>query len=549
MGMAKQRIGGAIEEAERAHRESTKPEYKKKMGHRASSLRAIEPHVEDKPITMRGAVSERLKLAEAGRQRARQEGGTGGADWFFEHHNLIKGAAQETGTPTREAISSTAAMSPMNPPEQERAAGHAMMRLVHEPHTVEMTPELHQATKAKVKKLGGPPIPEEHVGNTVKTKDLHHTHLAAIASVDAEMRNKGTPTQSSAPEAFTAIGATRQSASASKGIQHLRGQTPAGQPVIHPWSSPKVASYEESTQEAVPGTAEHGEFGVRAHHYVHGDPNQGVLDLWGKRHSEEGMLSSGREPGPGSHTPEDTWMESVSTRQDPKNIGGGGRGVSVAKTVGSESRLAGAEAMTKTTPSGGKIDVDPLIGGYAVTHALNNAATRQAAQHVKIQMGWEYPKGKEPTVETTQEGGKERKRLVGGEAQPVQANMPVRALHPIVWTEIRRQADKDPQYRQAQEETARRAEVGGRQFEAEQTITHRKAERKRAGQPAPTETTLPGEVQRTQRGAVRTRRGEVVRGPARTAPLPKREVQPAMFAESGEPTAAAKIPKRNQRGA
>lgn len=520
MGMAKQRIGGAIEEAERAHAESTEnPEYKKKMGHRASSLRAIEPHVEDKPITMRGAISQRLKLAEAGRQRARQEGGTGEADWFFTHHNLIKSAAQETGTGTREGITATTAMSPMNPPEQERPAGHAMMRLVHEPHTVEMTPELHQATKAKVKKLGGPPIPDEQIGQEVKTKDLHHTHLAAIASVDASMRKKGTPIQSSAPEAFTAIGATRQSTSASKGIQHLRGQTPPGQQVIHPWTSPKVKSYEESTQEAEPGTAEHGEFGVRVHHYIHGDPNQGVLDLWGLRHSEKGMLSSGREPGPGSHTPEDTWMQSVSTRQKPENIGGGGRGVSVAKTVGSESRLAGAEAMTKKTPSGGKIDVDPLIGGYAVTHALNNAATRQAAQHVKIQMG----------AETT--------------------NMPVRALHPMVWTEMRRQADKDPQYREAQAATARRAEVGGRQFEAEQTIAGRKAERKRTGQPAPTETTLPGEVQRGQRGQVRTSRGQMVRGPARTVPLPKREVQPAMFAESGEPTAAAKLPKRNQRGA
>jgi hypothetical protein len=563
MGMAKQRIGGAIEEAGRAkasakerhgspegEEDETPGDYEKKMGHRESTLKAVEPHVEDKPITMRGAISQRLKLAEAGRQRARQEGGIGEADWFFTHHNLIRGAARETGTATGTAIRSTTGMSPMNPPETERAAGHGMMRLVNEPHTVEMTPELHKATKAKVKKLGGPPIPEEQIGQTVKTKDLHHTHLAAIGSVDASMRKKGTPIQSTAPEAFTALGATRQSAAAAKGMQHLRGQTPPGQQVIHPWTSPKVKSYEESTQEAEPGSAEHGELGVRLHHWIHGDPNQGVLDLWGKRHSEEGMLSSGRKPGPGSHTPEDTWMQSVSTGQTPKNIGGGGRGVSVAKTVGSESRLAGAEAMTKTTPSGGKIDVDPLIGGYAVTHALNNFATRQASQRVPIRMGAEYPKGKEPKVETYRgEGGEERKRLVGGEAQLVTTNMPVRALHPIVWSEMRRQADKDPEYRKAQESTARRAEVGGRQFEAEQLTTHRKVERRKAGVPAPTQTQMPGEVQRGQRGQVRTRRGEVVRGPARTVPLPKRATQPAMFAESGEPTAAARIPKRNQRGA
>jgi len=516
MGMGRQRIGGAIEEAQRAQAESKNPEYKKKMGHRASSLKAIEPHVEDKPITTFGAITQRVKLAHAGRERARQEGGMSGADWFFEHHNLIRSAAQEQGFHPHAGITATTALSPLNAPETERPAGHAVMRLVNEPHTVTISPELHAATKAGIKKMGGPPIPKEHVGKQVKVEDLHHTHVAAIAAMDAKMRNKGTPTQSSAPEAFTALGATRLSSQAAQSIAHLRGHA-TEEEAISPHTSPKVWSYKESTKEAAPATAEHGEFGVRAYHWIHGDPNQTVLDLWKLRHSEKGILSSGREVGTG-HTPEDTWMQSVSTRQTPANIGGGGRGVSVAKTMGSDPKLAGAEAMRKSAPSGASVADDPLIGGTALTHALNNQATRMASQKIPIRMG------------------------------DVSTNMPVRMLHPMVWTEQRRQAEKDPEYKESQAAAARRAEVGGRQFEAEQTIAHRKAERKRSGQPAPTETRLPGEVLRTQRGQPRTRRGGIVRGPERTAPLPRRETQQSLFGESGEPTSASRIPRRYQRG-
>jgi hypothetical protein len=459
MGKARSRMAGAIGAAKEAQATSENPEYRKKMGHRVASLEMIAPHVEDKPMSLQGATAARVQRLKEGAARTRaagpEEGGLGGADWFFEHHNLIRHAAQEYGFHPHAAIAATTALSPLNAPETERLAGAAAMKLVAEPHTVEISPELRKATKQRIKDMGGPPLPREHVGQEVKVQDLHPTHVAAIASVNAKMRKQGTPIKSSAPEAFTAMGATRLSDEAARSISHLRGDIPESE-TISPHGAPKVWSYKEAAKAAVPGSAEHGEFGVRMHHFIHGDPQQTVLDLWGLRRSEQGVLGSGREPGTG-HTPEDTWMQSVSTRQNPLNVPGSrGRGVSVAKMVGSDPKLAAADAMRKSSPtSGATVADDPRIGGTAIAHALNNKATRNASQRVKIQMGHE----------TT--------------------NMPVLALHPMVWTEQRRQAEKDPDYKIAQQSAEHRRQIGNdRQFEAETTIAHRQKERKARGEPA-----------------------------------------------------------------
>jgi hypothetical protein len=436
MGMVKSRHGEALAAAQQAQATTTNPEYVKKMGHRISTLKAVEPHLEDKPMTERGAAAERVKYIEAGAKRAREhgpeEGGLGGADFYFDHHNLIREAGRATGFTPHEAITGTTSMSPLNAPTTERAAGRAAMKLVGEPgHTVEMTPELHKAAtgvlKGTMKSMNPPPLPKETVGQTVKVEDLHHTHVAALGAVNAPMRKKGQPIQSSAPEAFTAMGATRLSPEIARSIGHLRGHIPE-EDVIAPGGAPKVHTYKETTKAHVPNTPEHGEFGVRLHHYIHGDPKQHVMDLFGLRHSQKGVLSSD------APTVEDTWMNAISTRQVPTNIGGGGRGVSVAKTAGTDPKLAGADAMRKASPtSEATVADDPGITATGLVHALNSSASRMAAKKIKIQMG----------DETT--------------------NLPSVAGHAMAWTEIRRQADKDPEYKAAQEA---KQDVAGRQFKA-----------------------------------------------------------------------------------
>lgn len=438
MGKVATRHAGAVAAAKEGQATSTNREYVKKMGHRVSSLETVGPHLQDKPMTLQGAASARVKLVHQGAARAREAGGgdLGGADWYFKHHELIRQAGRQHGFSPHEAITATTALSPLNTPETERPAGAAAMKLTAEPHTVNVTPGLHTATKGRIKDMTKsweaagrgkvPPLPR----GESKIEDLHPVHVAAIGSVNAKMRNKGQPVQTSAPEAFTALGATRLSDQAAGSMGHLRGDIPESE-VISPHGGPKVWSYKESTKAAVPGSAEHGEFTTRLHHFIHGDPHQGVLDLWGLRHSDQGILS------PEHHTAEDTWMQSISTRQTPLNVPGSrGHGVSVAKMAGSDPKLAAADAMRKASPtSEATVANDPRLTGTGIAHALNNKATRMAANKVKIQMGAET------------------------------ANMPAVAVQAMSWTEQRRQADKDPEYKIAQMSADHRKQVGNsRQF-------------------------------------------------------------------------------------
>jgi hypothetical protein len=460
MGKVASRHGAAVAAARSAQATSTNPEYVKKMGHRVSSLEAVGPHLEDKPMTLQGAAAERHKYITAGKERARAagpaEGGLGGADFYFDHHRLIREAGRQHGFGAHEAITATTGLSPLNAPSTERTAGAAAMKLTAEPHTVEVSPELHRATQGSIKRMSKPweaegrgKVPPLPKGES-KIEDLHPVHIAAIGSVTAKMRNQGKPVQSSAPEAFTAMGATRLSDEMARSIGHLRGDIPESE-VISPHGAPKVHTYKETTKAAVPGSAEHGEFSVRMHHFIHGDPEQHALDLWGLRHSNEGVLSSNNP------TVEDTWMNSISTRQKPLNIlGTKGRGVSVVKTAGSDPKLAGAEGMRKKSPtSDATVAEDPRITGTGIVHALNSKASRMAANKVKIQMG----------SETT--------------------NLPSVAGHAMAWTEVRRQAEKDPDYKIAQESAEHRRRVGNdRQFEAQQTVAQRQKQRgQRPSQP------------------------------------------------------------------
>jgi hypothetical protein len=441
IGNVSTRLEGARAAARAAIAEpGVKAEYKQKQEHRLSSLETVAPHLKDKPMTLQGAAAARVQRVQQGRERTRAAGGgdLGGADFYFQHHNLIAAAGQKHGFSPHEAITATTGLSPLNAPQTERPAGAAAMKLTAEPHSVEISPELHQATRGPIKRMGKawqgqglgevPPLSKEHIGQEVKVQDLHPVHVAAIGSVNARMRNQGTPIKSSAPEAFASMGATRLSDEISKSIGHLRGDVPEEETISH-HGAPKVHTYKEVTKMAVPNSPEHAEFAIRMHHFIHGDPNQTVMDLFGLRHSQEGVLSSD------APTPEDTWQQAISTRQTPLNVPGSrGRGVSVSKTAGSDPHLAAADAMRKTSASGATLPDDPRITGVAASHALNNKATRMAAQKIKIQMGDES------------------------------TNMPAQAVQAMGWTEERRQAEKDPEYKLSQMAAQHRGQVSGRQF-------------------------------------------------------------------------------------
>lgn len=99
----------------------------KKAGRKVRNLEAIQPHLTDKPITMRGAAQRRVDLFKGGMQRSAEEGTDSGAGWYFEHHRDIAAHAEEHGFPTDTAITASAAMSPLNSPDNEKAALGALM--------------------------------------------------------------------------------------------------------------------------------------------------------------------------------------------------------------------------------------------------------------------------------------------------------------------------------------------------------------------------------------------------------------------------------------
>ena len=111
MGMVTKHIGEAKEKAEAARTSPTVgPLGKKKAEVRTRSLAAIEPHIEDKPLTLEGATQARVQRTREARQRAKKQGTwtdphTGwempalpeGTAWYFGHHADSAAAAREHG--------------------------------------------------------------------------------------------------------------------------------------------------------------------------------------------------------------------------------------------------------------------------------------------------------------------------------------------------------------------------------------------------------------------------------------------------------------------
>lgn len=460
MGMARTHVAAAKAAAqERTTSPTLKPEGREKAKKSVKALSAIEPHVQDIPITTEGATQARVERVRQGRARAKDIGTwtdphTGwelpalpeGTGWYFHHHADIASAGREHGFSKEQAITVTTGMSPNNHPEIEKRAGRAIMDMVanQDDHTVHMTPDLHRIVNQRLKgdDLHGEQMPQHWVGQHVKLSDMDAKHIAAIGSVAATMRNKKQPIQSSAP--FEDLGAARAAGAAYKGIEHLRGQRSA-EDVIDPHSAPKVWSYRKNVLESEPGSQTHLEYLARAQDYQRGG-QKGVAE--GRRtppgmHVDEGGDRASRmraqvqaakaKPGtPEAHlarlglsavsirrhptgqhslpdyrplrtsdegvlakqrdTAEDSWMQSISTRQDPRSVreggepgekGGGRSQSSIAKTVVTE--IASDKRMRKSSVSSeAKVSTDARAGNSALRHAVENHATRSAAEKMGL---------------------------------------------------------------------------------------------------------------------------------------------------------------------
>lgn len=441
MGMAKSRVEGAKEAARMAGERSDNPFYAQKQSQRVQKLTDIQPELRDKPMTQQGATRRRVSLVEDAKNRAVDEGESsiGGAGWYFGHHAEIMKHGSKHGFSPDEAIAATTALSPQNDPRTERKAGGALMDMVanQQHHTVTMTPQLHAAVnKTKLAKKHGP-LGDEHLGKQVSLSQLSSHHIAAIGSLHAQMEKAGTPVQSTAD--FQSLGATRLSDEIHTSAKVLRGEMHHSE-AINPHTAPKVWNYNQNTRRASPNSPEHVEYMSRMQHALHGDPKQGMFDLYGLRRVRGDHILSSKGP-----TVEDSWQHAISTGQKLQSEARGatGRTYSPAKIAASDPNIAEPQKTFKKASQGKegpKVTPDPRLTGSGVVHAWNTEATQRAANKMPIQMGHET------------------------------AEFPSMAVQEIGWTEARIQADKDPEYNARQR--ARQAERHGspQQFKGQQSL-------------------------------------------------------------------------------
>lgn len=366
-----------------------------------ATLEAVAPHVKDKPITITSAASNRVKLYRRGQDAADARGETvpSGAGWYFGHHADIQRTAHEHGFDTGSAIDASTLMSPQNSPDNEKAAVGALMH-AHSSGKIDYTPQVHDALSR-----AGVYSNPSHVGRVVSGSELAPETLAGMSG--EHVRHEVQPHTNID---LKGIGRGGTKTNVVKAVNVLRGDT-SFEKELSPLSGPKVSSYREVTRNAVPNTDNHVEYMSRVEHDQavrtgRQHVGQDMLDLYGKRHSREGILN------PEGNTAEDTWMNSISHGQKMATVPG--TRASVGKTVGSNQTVGYASGKTAEI-DGRRVTAhpDPQVGGTALQHAFNNRATHVAA----------------------------RSQSAGHDFQ-----LPAVTMQEVPWTQARRDANKDPEF-------------------------------------------------------------------------------------------------------
>lgn len=353
------------------------------------AVAAALPYITNKKVSVRTAATKRVNLMKEAAVHPEYDEQFAGAGWYFDHHRAIDESASTHGFDTNAAITASAVMSPQNSPENEKAAVDAIMD-AHTNGVVHMAPHVHNYLVSQ-----GVPLDRHLVNQTVRIADLPTNALAALSSADfRDQVNTNVRLKD------IARGGTKGNIATAYDV--LRGDKSEAE-AINPHTSPKVHSYRDAIRDAVPDTDVHHEYMMRASHIADSlagrvAPEQMMFDFYGKRDSTEGLLDPKRS------TAEDTWMNSISHGQP--NIVVEGTTTNVMKTAGS---LLGYP--TKKRTEDGRTAFDhAAIKPVAVQHALNNAATIEAAARVSKDMEFDAPSTLAQEVPWTvarREGGKD----------------------------------------------------------------------------------------------------------------------------------------------
>ena len=362
------------------------------------SLSEVKPHLKDANVTIATARNRRNTLVKQSVDRASREASQGlaggsrlraaGAGWYFDHRNDLNNIASDHGLDQEAVVTGSAAMSPNNSPDNEKAAIAALAHL-----------HKHNPT------LSFGPVAQKALGLARSSATFHELtadQASKVGHVDIREHVSGV-----GAEVLAGVAKGGTNANIAKAVDVLRGNVHPDE-AIDPHSSAKVWSYRDSIRKSQPGTAEHEEYMGRAQTAMFEIPGQQRMDLFGLKDSTEGILS------PTKTTAEDTWQGAISSGQPYASVGRGRQKTSPAKFIASDK--ASTDRIKKTAIIGGKRKSaisDPDIGPTALTHAWNNEATIQAAGVMSRRSGEIIP-----------------------------ATLP----QEVGWTEARRRAGKDDDY-------------------------------------------------------------------------------------------------------
>lgn len=330
---------------------------RKKASHKAQAMREVEPHLRDKPITLKGATQRRIDSVHRAVDHAREHGeALPGAGWYFQHRDQIMSGAE--GFDAHTASAAAAALSPGKDPKQdELPAVHGLMELHRGDHTI--------TANGQTRKVSD--IPSQELSDLVTT---------AKAERAAEARGSTAPRTVTSSMDDLHVAGRAHAHSTHKAIKTLRGEV-APERANDPVTGPKTASYARAIHHSESGTPEHLDYMGIAHHMAHGDPNQGMLQysrpVPGERISQDSPLS------PDHDTAEDTWMQAISSGQKAHAVGsnstGNARHYSPAKRA-----VDGPADPNKLLARPAGIAGDTSISRQGAAHAFNNKATRDAAK-------------------------------------------------------------------------------------------------------------------------------------------------------------------------
>jgi hypothetical protein len=346
------------------------PRTSMKATQRLTSLSALESHLVDKPITMRGASSRRETLVKGGGARTIAEGTDPGHDWYFQHNRKLGAVATSTGHSKESVIAASAVMSPQNNPEQELSAVHALAQAHSDPKA---SIHISEATVAQHPDLN------DWTGRDVHPGQLHPDQLARLSEPDTRK------TVSTKGVDLGAIAKGGVKGNVTSAINVLRGNT-APEEAINPQTSPKVWSYHENIAKSVYGTPEHEEFtrrmrvatGTSDVGQVPGQQSMGPMfpELRGSTH---GPLN------PTGHTAEDTWQQAISTGQQLAKVDVPGRTGRAAHQ--SPAKFSVGEGGAANQAQMHAVPGMTNVNEAALMHSWQNRATQVAAASLSKSTG------------------------------------------------------------------------------------------------------------------------------------------------------------------